>query len=106
MKAVRAITRLAFIRRQAPLLASRGAHDHAHDHHESHNPGPPVTYDYIPVPFQKYQTVYGELQSKFNMYLMVSSALLVLSLGIAIADDVFILEAIRPPKSYRERKNH
>lgn len=48
MKAVRALTRLAFVHRQAPLLASRGAHDHAHDHHESHNPGPPVTYDYIP----------------------------------------------------------
>lgn len=78
----------------------------AHDHHESHNPGPPVTYDYMPVPHQKYQTVYGELQSKFNMYLAITSALLVTSLAIAIADDVFILEALRPPKSYRERNSH
>jgi len=60
----------------------------------------------MPIPHQKYQVVYGELQSKFNMYLAITTVLLVTSLTIAIYDDVFILEALRPPKSYQDRNKH
>ncbi|VDK24612.1 unnamed protein product, partial [Anisakis simplex] len=76
----------------------------AHDAHDVENPGPPVTLDYMPVPFQKYQTVYKELQKKFNFYLVVGVGLLGLSLAIAIKEDMFAIEALRPPASYRNRK--
>lgn len=101
MKAIRALARLGFLRRQAPRLEARRG---AHDHHETHNPGPPVTLDYSPVPHQPYQVVYGELQSKFNMYLGISVALFVSAFTLAIMDDVFIFEALRTPQSYRNRK--
>ncbi|VDM38594.1 unnamed protein product [Toxocara canis] len=72
--------------------------------HDVENPGPPVTLDYMPVPFQKYRTVYNELQSKFNMYLVVGVALLGISLYLGIKEDLFAKEALRPPASYRNRK--
>uniref|UniRef100_A0A7E4V135 Deltameth_res domain-containing protein n=1 Tax=Panagrellus redivivus TaxID=6233 RepID=A0A7E4V135_PANRE len=101
MQAFRALSRLGFLRnRRAPRFETRRG---AHDHHESHNPGPPVTLDYSPVPFQPYHAVHSQLQSKFNLYLAVSSVLLVTSFALAIADDVFIFEALRPPQSYRNR---
>ena len=107
MKALRAIARLGLLRRQAPRVdvyrAAHDAHD-SHGHHEDHNPGPPVTLDYSPVPFQPYQVVYNDLQKKFNLYLGVSLVLFVISFGMAIADDVFIIEALRPPQSFRNRK--
>uniref|UniRef100_A0A1I7X787 Deltameth_res domain-containing protein n=1 Tax=Heterorhabditis bacteriophora TaxID=37862 RepID=A0A1I7X787_HETBA len=72
-------------------------------HHEVVNPGPPVTFDYMPVPFQPYSTVYNELQAKFNVYLIASSVLLAVSLGSAIYTDLFIWDALSTPKSYRNR---
>ncbi|KAE9550572.1 hypothetical protein FO519_006230 [Halicephalobus sp. NKZ332] len=102
MKALRAAARLGFLRRQAPRVdlyrAAHDAHD-SHGHHEDHNPGPPVTFDYSPVPFQSYQVVYNDLQRKFNMYLGVSVALFLVSVGLAVADDVFIIEAL--PAGFR-----
>ncbi|CAD6195961.1 unnamed protein product [Caenorhabditis auriculariae] len=73
-------------------------------HHEVVNVGPPTTFDYMPIPFQSYQKVHGELQAKFNMYLAVSAALFASSFFLAIYTDVFCLEALRPPQSYRNRK--
>ncbi|CAJ0961791.1 unnamed protein product, partial [Mesorhabditis belari] len=43
------------------------------------NPGPPITFDYAPVPFQSYKKVHGELNGKFNLYLAVASVLFVAS---------------------------
>lgn len=48
--------------------------------HDVVNPGPPVTLDYMPIPFQKYKTVHSELQSKFNRYLAIGAALFAVSL--------------------------
>ncbi|VDM52271.1 unnamed protein product [Angiostrongylus costaricensis] len=67
------------------------------------NPGPPVTLDYMPVPFQPYKKVYDELQAKFNTYLAVSIGFLVVSFGLALYNDIFIIEALSKPKSYRNR---
>ncbi|KAK5986719.1 hypothetical protein GCK32_010392 [Trichostrongylus colubriformis] len=72
-------------------------------HHEVVNPGPPVTLDYMAVPFQPYKKVHAELQAKFNTYLAISVSLCAISLGLAIYTDLFIFEAIRPPQSYRNR---
>ncbi|KAK6015390.1 hypothetical protein OSTOST_19185 [Ostertagia ostertagi] len=72
-------------------------------HHEVLNPGPPVTLDYMAVPFQPYQKVHAELQSKFNTYLAISATMFVVSLGLAIYTDLFVFEAIRTPLSYRNR---
>ncbi|KAJ1349152.1 hypothetical protein KIN20_004615 [Parelaphostrongylus tenuis] len=93
-------SRLAILRRvfarQPKRLASGG-------HHEVVNPGPPVTLDYMPVPFQPYQKVYNELQAKFNTYLAVSTMFLAASFGLALYYDIFIIEALSKPKSYRNR---
>uniref|UniRef100_A0A0K0DLP4 Deltameth_res domain-containing protein n=1 Tax=Angiostrongylus cantonensis TaxID=6313 RepID=A0A0K0DLP4_ANGCA len=59
--------------------------------------------DYMPVPFQPYRKVYDELQAKFNTYLAVSIGFLVLSFGLAFYNDIFIIEALSKPKSYRNR---
>ncbi|VDM38245.1 unnamed protein product [Toxocara canis] len=67
------------------------------------NPGPPVTLDYMPVPFKPYKSAYNELQAKFNMYLGVSVALLTTALALAFAEDLFSADALRPPLSYRLR---
>uniref|UniRef100_A0A0M3IJJ5 Pyr_redox_2 domain-containing protein n=1 Tax=Ascaris lumbricoides TaxID=6252 RepID=A0A0M3IJJ5_ASCLU len=72
--------------------------------HDVVNPGPPVTLDYMPIPFQKYKTVHSELQSKFNRYLAIGAALFAVSLYLAIKEDLFAKEALRPPASYRNRK--
>jgi len=58
----------------------------------------------MPVPFQSYQVVHGDLQGKFNTMLFGSIGLLVASLVLAFATDSFDIDAWRPPKSYRERK--
>ncbi|VDO20354.1 unnamed protein product [Heligmosomoides polygyrus] len=70
------------------------------------NPGPPVTLDYMAVPFQPYAKVHAELQSKFNTYLAISATMFAVSLGLAFYTDLFVFEAIRTPKSYRERHLH
>lgn len=46
------------------------------------NPGPPVTLDYMPIPYKPYKTVYNELQTKFNKYLAISATLLIVSLTL------------------------
>ncbi|MFH4978201.1 hypothetical protein AB6A40_004910 [Gnathostoma spinigerum] len=69
----------------------------------SDNPGPPVTYDYIPIPHQKYHSVYARLQKKFNMYLAFSLLLFTGSMYLAYKEDLFAIEAIRAPESYRFR---
>lgn len=45
------------------------------------NPGPPCTYDMMPIPSQSYQKVHAELQTKFNTYLAVSLTLLTASIA-------------------------
>ncbi|CAJ0600237.1 unnamed protein product [Cylicocyclus nassatus] len=72
-------------------------------HHEIMNPGPPVTYDYVPVPFQPYGKVYAELQQKFNRYLLISTAMFVTSIALAIYTDLFAWDALTKPSSYRNR---
>ncbi|CAI5443933.1 unnamed protein product [Caenorhabditis angaria] len=68
------------------------------------NPGPPCTFDHMPVPFQPYGKVHGELQSKFNTYLAVSAIFFVSSFATALYTNLFAFEqAIRPPQSYRNR---
>lgn len=74
---------------------------------ESVNPGPPITFDYVPVPFQPYQKVYNELNAQFNTYLAISGSMLVCSLALAFYTDIFSVEgAWRPPKSYRQRNSN
>uniref|UniRef100_A0A914XKL1 Apoptosis-inducing factor 1, mitochondrial n=1 Tax=Plectus sambesii TaxID=2011161 RepID=A0A914XKL1_9BILA len=76
------------------------------DHHDDHHgdPGPPSTMDDAPIPFQKYETVHKELNSKFNAMLVGSLAALLGAILLAFATDSFDIDAWRPPKSYRERK--
>ncbi|GMR42366.1 hypothetical protein PMAYCL1PPCAC_12561, partial [Pristionchus mayeri] len=74
-------------------------------HHDApHNPGPPCTYDMLPIPSQSYQKVHAELQSKFNTYLAVSFTLLAASMASAVYSNLFIYEELQPPRSFRERK--
>ncbi|CAB3401607.1 unnamed protein product [Caenorhabditis bovis] len=74
-------------------------------HHHVANPGPPCTFDLMPVPFQPYQKVYSELQTKFNTYLIISSAIFGSSFALALYTNLFAFEeCIRPPKSYRNRQ--
>lgn len=56
---------------------------HGHGHHVA-NPGPPCTFDLMPVPHQPYKKVYGELQSKFNTYLAISAVFFVSSVRILV----------------------
>lgn len=60
--------------------------------------------DDAPIPFQKYQTVHAELNSKFNVLLAGSFAAFLGALLLAFWTDSFDIDAWRPPKSYRERK--
>uniref|UniRef100_A0A1I7Z5A1 Deltameth_res domain-containing protein n=1 Tax=Steinernema glaseri TaxID=37863 RepID=A0A1I7Z5A1_9BILA len=103
MKAFAAASRLAqsAIKRRAVNQVSKRA-----DHHGGHitNPGPPVTLDLMPVPKFKYQTVYNELQGKFNMMLAASATFFVGCVAVALYSDIFAVEAIRAPESYRNRK--
>lgn len=63
------------VMQQPKRLGSGGAH-------EVVNPGPPVTLDYMAVPFQPYAKVHAELQSKFNTYLAISATMFAVSLGL------------------------
>ncbi|EYC22395.1 hypothetical protein Y032_0017g3324 [Ancylostoma ceylanicum] len=71
--------------------------------HEVLNPGPPVTLDYMAVPFQPYAKVHAELQSKFNRYLFISATMFIVSFGLALYTDVFAMDTLTKPKSYRNR---
>ncbi|KAI6177201.1 Apoptosis-inducing factor 1 [Aphelenchoides bicaudatus] len=95
MKALGMFARAAY--RQLQVQARRNGHGHA-----PHNPGPPITWDYSPVPSQPYQNVYNELQTKFNTYLAISAVLFVASFSLALADDVFASAAITRPDSYKK----
>uniref|UniRef100_A0A0M3I854 Deltameth_res domain-containing protein n=1 Tax=Ascaris lumbricoides TaxID=6252 RepID=A0A0M3I854_ASCLU len=76
MRSIAALSRLAY-RRSMFVLSRRFAHGH-----EVMNPGPPVTLDYMPIPYKPYKTVYNELQTKFNKYLAISATLLIVSLTL------------------------
>uniref|UniRef100_A0A0K0E904 Deltameth_res domain-containing protein n=1 Tax=Strongyloides stercoralis TaxID=6248 RepID=A0A0K0E904_STRER len=94
MKLLRLITAA---RRAGPIVFRRQGHD-------SHAPvGPPTTMDAMPVPYQSYRQVYGELQSKFNLYLACSFVAFALSLSYAFYEDVFLVEGLSKPQSYRNR---
>uniref|UniRef100_A0A915AZG7 Apoptosis-inducing factor 1, mitochondrial n=1 Tax=Parascaris univalens TaxID=6257 RepID=A0A915AZG7_PARUN len=96
-------TRISSTSKPPPVKGDKGM-ETTTDSHDVANPGPPVTLDYMPVPFQKYGTVHSQLQSKFNRYLAIGAALFALSLYLAIKEDLFAKEALRPPASYRNRK--
>ncbi|KAK0422669.1 hypothetical protein QR680_007713 [Steinernema hermaphroditum] len=102
MKAFAAASRLAqnVLKRRAVNQLSKRA-----DHHGGHivNPGPPATLDLMPVPHQKYQTVYNELQGKFNIMLAASATFFVGCMAMAFYNDIFAVDAIRAPDSYRNR---
>uniref|UniRef100_A0A914XML4 Deltamethrin resistance protein prag01 domain-containing protein n=1 Tax=Plectus sambesii TaxID=2011161 RepID=A0A914XML4_9BILA len=108
--ALRQMSRAGIALRALRPIASRNASavahkhdDYAHHDHHHEDVGPPSTMDDAPVPFQSYQVVHGQLQSKFNMMLVVSLGALVASFVLAFATDSFDIDAWRPPKSYRER---
>ncbi|MFH4975531.1 hypothetical protein AB6A40_002240 [Gnathostoma spinigerum] len=71
--------------------------------HEVTDPGPPVTFDYIPIPHQSYRIVYNRLQKKFNRYLAISLVLFTTAMTLAIYDDLFCIDGLRAPESYRYR---
>uniref|UniRef100_A0A0N4ZZ83 Deltameth_res domain-containing protein n=1 Tax=Parastrongyloides trichosuri TaxID=131310 RepID=A0A0N4ZZ83_PARTI len=91
---------IASARRAAPLVFRRNGHGH----HAPVNPGPPVTMDSMTIPCKAYNTIHSELQSKFNTYLIGSFAFFALTFAYACYEDIFIYDALRTPKSYRERK--
>ncbi len=62
--------------------ASAVAQHDDYGHHDHHDTGPPTTMEEMPVPFQSYQVVHGELQGKFNMMLFGSIGLLLASLAL------------------------
>ncbi|KAI6240994.1 Deltameth-res domain-containing protein [Aphelenchoides fujianensis] len=102
MKSFAMLGRMSSVLRQAQsarVQARRCGH-----HDAPVNPGPPITWDYSPVPCQPYQQVHGELQTKFNTYLAISVAMFVGSFTLAILDDVFASSAITPPKSYKNNE--
>jgi hypothetical protein len=51
-------------------------------HHAPFNPGPPITWDYSPVPCKPYQNVYNELQTKFNTYLGIASVIFISAMSL------------------------
>ncbi|RCN47771.1 hypothetical protein ANCCAN_06108 [Ancylostoma caninum] len=59
-------------------------------HHEVLNPGPPVTLDYMAVPFQPYAKVHAELQAKFNRYLFISATMFIVSFGLVSKHSFFL----------------
>lgn len=81
MKNIISLSRIAQQVCQRSLQCKRnyaeGKHADAHHHHDplDHrsypNPGPPITLDYIPIPFQSYQKVYKEINRKFNTFLLI-----------------------------------
>ncbi|KAI6188069.1 Deltameth-res domain-containing protein [Aphelenchoides besseyi] len=102
MKSVAMFGRVGSTLRQAQLLRVQARRCGHHD--APVNPGPPITFDYSPVPCQPYQQIYGQLQSKFNTYLAISAVMFVGSFTLALLDDVFAVETMRPPKSYKNKE--
>ncbi|VDL81801.1 unnamed protein product [Nippostrongylus brasiliensis] len=85
------LSRFAALRRvmQQPKRSGSGGH------HDVVNPGPPVTLDYMAVPFQPYAKVHAELQSKFNTYLAISASLFAVSLGLVSPNPTDIARGVR-----------
>lgn len=81
MKSIILLNRIAQQVRQRSLQFKRnyaeGKHAEEHHHHDPldhrsySNPGPPITLDYMPIPFQSYEKVHKELNRKFNMFLFI-----------------------------------
>lgn len=76
MKSLSSLSRIGHQVRQRFLLFQRkyGGGEQKHDEHGHHhypNPGPPITLDYMPIPFQPYKQVYKEINKKFNTYLFI-----------------------------------
>ncbi|KAF8384312.1 hypothetical protein PRIPAC_73454 [Pristionchus pacificus] len=81
------------------VSARRAGHDVA-----PHNPGPPTTYDHMPIPCMPYAKVHSELQAKFNAMMGFGLGMLALSLACAHKVNLFSTECMRAPGSWFERK--
>ena len=82
-----------------------GTGPHTENGHRYSNPGPPITLDYMPIPFQPYKQVHAELNRKFNMYLLISGTFFTISAYYCIfVADYFNIDANFYVKSYRNRK--
>nr|CAD2168250.1 unnamed protein product [Meloidogyne enterolobii] len=95
----------------ASAVAKGDGHHDDEEHHEyfhgvpiDPNPGPPITYDYFPVPCKPYKPVYDELQRKFNLWLLGGLSFFLFSLYMIYATDATEYEAWARVKSWRDRK--
>ncbi|KAL3112465.1 hypothetical protein niasHT_015950 [Heterodera trifolii] len=88
---------------QDDALAEHGHDDHGHGHHAV-NYGPPITYDYTPIPSQPYKKVYKELKQKFITYLAMSFVFFMFCCYVGYSTDVLGYSAWKLPGSYRNRK--
>ncbi|KAF7636723.1 T-complex protein 1 subunit eta [Meloidogyne graminicola] len=88
----------------ACLILNDGHHELFHGVPVDPNPGPPITFDYFPVPCQPFKPVYDELQRKFNLYLLGGISFFLFSLYVLYATDGTDYESWASPQSYRDRK--
>nr|CAD2207690.1 unnamed protein product [Meloidogyne enterolobii] len=95
----------------ASAVSKGDGHHDAEEHHEyfhgvpiEPNPGPPITFDYFPVPCKPYKPVYDELQRKFNLWLLGGLSVFLFSLYMIYATDATEYEAWARVKSWRDRK--
>uniref|UniRef100_A0A915DD34 Deltamethrin resistance protein prag01 domain-containing protein n=1 Tax=Ditylenchus dipsaci TaxID=166011 RepID=A0A915DD34_9BILA len=79
---------------------------HCRSSHGGHHPpfGPPVTYDYMPVPCKPHGLVYRNLQKKFDIFLGASVVFLVFSMGVCIYTDAFSAKCFKNTQSYIDQK--
>ena len=74
--------------------------------HEEQNPdpGPPATFDDVPIPKKGYEDEYKKQQGKFNLHLLGGVAVFGLSAFYAIKTDIFGYGQMQPPKVYTSRQ--
>ncbi|PAV75409.1 hypothetical protein WR25_17802 [Diploscapter pachys] len=94
------VQRFASLRRvlQTPKRNAGGGH-----HDAPHNPGPPATLDYMPIPCEPWAKVHGELQAKWNVQLAAAVALFTCAIGTALYTNLWIIPEISAPESWRYR---
>lgn len=68
------------------------------------NPGPPTTYDDIPIPFKKFEEAKKDFMPTFNLYFYGSIILFAVTCyWVFVIEDIWPFNARAPVRSYRER---
>ncbi|CDW58152.1 hypothetical protein TTRE_0000645701 [Trichuris trichiura] len=64
------------------------------------------TYDHVPIPYKPFSSSYQKENYVFNRILTVGAIMLLSTCTFMHAYDLWDLEALRAPKSYRNRVVH